>query len=586
MRATNARLCMMFHRLADRLEISGGNSFQVQAYRRFADGVAELADPLVDRWEAGADLAEIPGVGKAIAEKLDSLFRTGTFPLLERLHAEVPASQLELLHIRGLGPARVRALAEQLQVRDVHQLRKALESGQLAEVKGLGERTGSRIQRSLYEYMSHRGRRLRYQCEGPMELLISHVRRCPAAAQVIPAGSFRRGVEDILRLKLVVVTGRPDELRECLARFDAAEPIDPVRGSDEPMQGAAPRTPALASLRFDTGLHADIHAATSETLGAALAWHTGPQSLRDSLGALAVIRGYTFGPQGLSSANGTVHTPDEETFFRLLGLNVIPPELRDEPGVDVKAADTPFPRLLAREEILGDLHMHTQASDGSGSVLDMAIAARALGHRYIAVTDHTQNVRIANGLTPERAAALIDEVRRVDGQVDGIRILAGLEVDILKDGSLDMPEEILSRLDVAIASVHSHFDQPQEEMTARVLEALKNPRIHILGHPTGRLIGQRSPLQLDMDRVFELATKTRVALELNSNPERLDLNDRHCGIASRLGIPIVISTDAHSPSQLDNMSRGVLQARRGGLTAQHVVNTLPCEEALAVLRRG
>jgi len=292
-----------------------------------------------------------------------------------------------------------------------------------------------------------------------------------------------------------------------------------------------------------------------------------------------------FGPTGLFSENGPMNTRDEAVFYRALGLPFIPPELREDQGEIEAAREDRLPHLVTREDLVGDLHIHTQASDGSGSILEMALAARALGHSYIAVTAHTQNVRIANGLTPERAAALLDEVRRVDSQIEGIRILAGLEVDILKDGSLDMPAAILNRLDVAIASIHSHFDQPLDEMTARVLTALENPHIHILAHPTGRLIGQRSPLQLDMDRVFDAAVRNSVSLELNSNPERLDLNDEHCRMAARLGIPVVISTDAHSPAQLGNLSRGVLQARRGGLEPRHVVNTQDLDGAMGVLGR-
>ncbi|MBM4352977.1 MAG: PHP domain-containing protein [Deltaproteobacteria bacterium] len=605
MRATNGRLSLLFHRVADRLEISGGATFQVQAYRRLADRVAGMEESLHERWVAGGRLSEVPGIGKAIEAKLDALFRTGTFPLLQRLAQEVPESQLELLHIRGLGPARVRALAEHLGVRDVEQLRTAVETGQLAQVPGFAERTADRVHRSLFEYMSHRGRRLRHLCDGPMDTLLRRLSTCPAAGAVHPVGSYRRGAEDMANLDLVVVTTRPEQIAACLADLDAVEVLDETvsggtlrdppdalvpTGSDSGRdrgdagrQGDAP-LPSVR-VRFDSGLVAVVRLCPPTIAGGAIAWHTGSRAHNARLRELASAREMSYGPTGLRAGGRPVRSRDESALYAALGLPEIPPELREDRGEIEAALDGRLPQLLRREDVQGDLHMHTRASDGSGSILDMAMAARALGHSYIAITDHTQNVRIANGLTPERAAALIDEVRRVDSQVEGIRILAGLEVDILKDGALDMPEEILSRLDVAIASIHSHFDQPLEEMTARVLKALENPHIHILAHPTGRLIGQRSPLQLDMDRLFQAALQCRVSLEINSNPERLDLDDRHCRIAARMGVPVVISTDAHSTSQLENLSRGVLQARRGGLEPKDVANTLTCGEALAVLRR-
>jgi DNA polymerase (family 10) len=585
MRASNARLSLLFHRLADRLEIAGGTPFQVHAYHRFADGVAMLAESLYDRWETGGALAELPGIGKAIAQKLDSLFRIGTFPLLEKLALEVPESQLELLRIRGLGPARVRALSEQIGVRDIDQLRLAMEDGRLDTVKGFGERTGSRIRRSLGEYLSHRGRRLRHLCDGPMDALIASLARCPSTVSVLPAGSYRRGIEDVGTLSLVVPTRHPEEIAACLEAQDFAQVVHEPPADVEVGAGSSHPAPVTVRLRFDTGLAAQVVACVPEAAGAVLAWFTGSKAHRERLARIAASRGTTFSPTGLHSPSGPADTPDEASFYGALGLPYVPPELREDRGELEAALNLRLPRLVERGDILGDLHMHTRASDGTGSVLDMALAARALGHRYIAVTDHTQNVRIANGLTPERAEALIDEVRRTDGQVEGIRLLAGLEVDILKDGSMDMPDELLARLDVVIASVHSHFDQPQEEMTARVLMAMSHPHVHILAHPTGRLIGQRSALQLDMDRVFEAAVSNRVCLELNSNPERLDLNDEHCRMAARLGIPVVISTDAHSPAQLDNMKRGVVQARRGWLEPGNVVNTRSCEDAMAVLRR-
>lgn len=566
MHITNAYLASRLERLAALLEIAGENPFKVRAYRSAAATVATLAEQLAVVYEKTGAIPSIPGVGKAIKAKIISLIETGTFDALERARAQIPESVLELLHIRGLGPSRIRTLIEEKGVKSIEDLATLVDEGILASVKGFSKETESRVRRSLGEYLSQRGRMLRVSAEEPAAEIVSHFVSPPSLGRTIVAGSFRRGRETVGNLD-VVTDGHPDAVLQRLRTWDSR--------SGEPI-----RSGNIVSVPHASGLKIRVACAPAGTFGAVLVHWTGSSRHILRLGEVVSRMGFELTSQGLISGGALVPAPDEESFYRTLGLPLIPPELREDLGELDAAAQGHLPDLIRLSDIRGDLHLHSTFTDGRNTMREMAEAALAMGYEYIAFTDHTKNVAVANGLDEERFNAYLEAIDKTRGEVPGIRILSGLEVDILADGTLDLPDQLLARLDLVIVAIHSQFDQPERKMTARVLKALENPHVKVLAHPSGRLIGQRSPLLLDLDKVLEAAREHGILLELNSNPARLDLNDQYCRKAAAMGIPIVISTDAHSVEQLANMGRGVIQARRGWLEPRHVANTLPWQSSI------
>lgn len=572
MSSSNAVVAQMLYRLAGLLEIGGESEFKVRAYRLAADRICVLPIQLCEAHAGREDLAKIPGVGKSIATAIASFIDTGTVELYEKLKREIPESMVELLRIRGLGPSKVRQLHQALGIADVEQLRAALEDGRLNQVKGFSYRSVDRIRRSMYEYLGERGRTLRVIAEPSAGQLIGYLKEGPAISQARLAGSFRRGRETVRNIDAVVATSDVDAAREYVLGWPQAAEV----GAGDAMR---------QTFTMPSGTEVSVVIATEGTFGAALHYHTGSPAHVFRIARLAAQQDLRVEPFGLAASNRLMETPDETTFFATLGLPWIPPELREDGGELEVAAAGELPELIRPADIRGDLHTHTTFTDGKNTPREIVELAREMGYEYIAITDHTRNVAIANGLHPHQAREYLRSLEELDAEFDDIAILKGLEVDILADGSLDMPDDILSRLDVVIASIHSHFDQPGDQMTARVLAALENRWVHVLGHPTGRLIGQRSPLLLDMEAVVKTAAATGTMLELNSNPERLDLSDHYCRAARDAGILVVISTDAHNLYQLDNMRRGISQARRGWLTRDNVLNTRPLAELKDLLAR-
>ncbi len=569
MHVSNATIARFFFRLANLLEISGENPFKVRAYRKAAETIADLEERLDDQLRRGEDITAIPGIGVAIAGKVRAILETGTFPAYEKMRRQVPESLLELLAIRGLGPARARDLHKTLGVDGVESLQRALEAGRLPEVKGFTPRTEDRIRRSLYEYLAHRGRMLRVQAEVYAESLHEHLSACPAVLRCAVGGSYRRGLETIGDLDVVVATEEVHEVIDCLLSWRHFNTWEKVDGS---------------WLQFvaDSDLPAMVVCVPPDRFGAAMHHFSASKAYLRAFAEFADERGFKAAPTGLSHHLRPVKTADEEAFFAAFDLPSIPAELREDGDALRAAQEGRLPHLVTEGDIRGDLHMHTTFTDGRHTILEMAVAAREKGYEYIAITDHTRNVKVAGGLEVEELPAYFEEIDKVNRSLEGITVLKGLDVDILEDGRMDMPDEVMRRLDVVIAAIHSHFDQELEAMTARVLAAIEHPLVDIVAHPSGRLVGQRSPLLLDFDRVFDAARRTGTLLELNANPERLDLHDRHCRIARELGIPVVISTDAHAAWQLENMKRGVLQARRGWLRPEDVFNTRPLAEIRAL----
>jgi len=561
MRMNNRQIAGTLVRLADLLEIKGEKAFRVLAFRKAAETVTGLVERLDVMMAGGFRPRELPGIGPAIEQLIVELVARGDCTLMEQLRAEVPDTLPELLAIRGMTPLRVRAVLDGCGVTGIDSLATALERGELGTNAGFPETVVDRIGRSLKAYMPFRGHSLRPDVEAVAEPLREYLCSRPGIARVEYGCSYRRHGESLVEL-CGLVEGRPTALTAALEgwpNFDRWL----EQGDD------------WCRFLSDAGLPVHLQCCLPERWGCALHSVTGSAAYVAAIAAAAAAQGAELGLDSLLLAGQPHDCPDEETLYRLLGLTFVPPELREEEEAVRWARGEPLPRLLDAGELRGDLHLHTTFTDGRNSPEEMVRTAIERGYEYVAVTDHTSNVRIANGLEPGQVEGYLAALDELGARYPHIRILKGLEVDILPDGRLDMPDEILARLDLVAVAVHSQFDQPREVMTARVVGALANPLVHLLTHPTGRLIGRRAELQLDLDRLFDVAAREGVMLEINSNPERLDLNAANARRARDQGITVTISTDAHSTDQMANLERGVWQARRGGLGPADVLNSLP-----------
>ena len=559
MQISNANLAYTLFRLANLMEISGEPGAKVQAYRTAAQQILEYPEKLANLTLTGRALTTIKGVGESIASQLQAMLTDGHMPRYEELKAEVPEGLIELLSIRGLGAAKVRTLHTALGIAGIDDLREALEAGRLREAKGFTPRTEDRIRRSLYEFSAHRGRTLRALVEPTAMALVELLEALPGVTRAVPAGSYRRGLETVGTLDMVVASDSREEVHRALVAWDF-------------FFGWSDGQPDTMAFLTDSDLHVAVHLVPPGAFGTELHRRTGSA---EYLAALT---------EGLDVLEEPL-AESEEQYCAALAIPCLPPELRS--GVESlnEVRISGMPELIVVGDIRGDLHMHTTHTDGRNTVEEMARFCRERGLEYLAITDHTRNVRVAGGLFPEEIPGYLEAIELANQRVPGITILKGLEVDILADGSMDMPDEIMAQLDVVIGAIHSHFDQDSEAVTRRVLTAMEHPLVQFIAHPSGRLVGSRSPLLLDFDRLYSVAERTGTMFELNANPERLDLHDQHCRRARQLNIPVVINTDAHAVQQLDNLGKGISQARRGMLAATDVLNTRPLPAMLELLQR-
>jgi len=584
----NVEVARTLEEMADLLEIQGANAFRVRAYRNAARTVDGLTRSLVDMVAAGEDLTELPAVGKNVAAHIVELLKTGTISRMAEVEAEIPRSLVVLTRLDGVGPKKARRLWNELGIRTVDELEAAAEDGRVEKLAGFGARSAKKILRSIQDYRKHAARFRIDDAERLITGLLEHMNEAPGLERLEVAGSMRRRRETV---------GDVDLLAQCdgdgaavVRHFGAFPGADRVEEEGE----------TKGNVILQSGLSVDLRVVPARSWGAALQYFTGSKEHTVTLRIEAVhdgIRMNEWGlfrvpegadPEQMGKEEGERLAGDsEEGVYAALGLPWIEPVLRENRGEVEAAREHRLPELLSPEDILGDLHMHSTWSDGKNTIEDMARACVARGYRYMAITDHSAALAMVQGLTPEKARRQWDEIDRVREVVKDIEIFRGCEVDILRDGTLDMPDEILEGLDVVVASVHSFFDQDEATMTKRVLRAIRDPRVDILGHPTGRIINKREPFRMDLEAVLEAAAELDVAVELNANPRRLDLNDMHVRRAKDLGVRVVIDTDAHRPEGLDDMRFGVDQARRGWLEAADVLNTYPVERIRAWLaRRG
>ena len=575
----NPTMARLLAETSDLLEIDCGDSFRIRSYRRAAEAAEQTTVDLVAAASSIARLLEIPGVGKGMAANIQAIAATGTLPLREQLLAKYGAGVLDLLKLPGMGPKTVALLWSAAQIASIDQLAEAIEAGRMAGLPRMGEKQIEKLRKGIDDYRRSAGRFRIDVAEEAAGRIAAYLMTFPGIEKVTPAGSLRRGRETVGDLDLLV-TGpacAPEHTTAAVEHVAAYPGICDIIAKGE----------NKVSFHLSNGLQVDVRLLPSASYGAALQYFTGSKAHNVALRQRALKMGYTLSEWALARLDdeSTVAAATEEAIYAALGMDWIPPELRENLGEIEAAARHALPRLIEHADLRGDLHMHTSSTDGHNTIMEMAEAALACGYRYIAITAHSKNLAMTNGLDERRALEQIERVHEADRQMEGrIRVFTGIEVDILADGSLDLDDEVLAQMDVVIASVHTRFEQSREEMTARVLKAIENPFVRILGHPTGRLLLRREPFALDMGTVLRRAAELGVAVEHNAAPERLDLNDRDLRLAKELGCRIVINSDSHDARSLGRMDYGLRQLRRAWLGPADVLNTLGPEEFLAALR--
>lgn len=564
----NADIVAIFEEIANLLEIQGANTFRIRAYRNAARTLGELPQEARLLLEQGCDLTRLPGIGDDLAGKISEIVSSGHCSLLQRLRRELPPAITELLKIPGLGPKRVRALYHDLDVQTVEQLHRAAQDGRIRALHGFGEKTEQNILQAVQAHASQSRRFKLATAAQYAEALCAFLQTIPGVQQVIVAGSFRRMRDTVGDLD-ILVTAAPDSA--VMQRFTAYDEVAEIYSAGD----------TRASILLRCGMQVDLRVVAQQSYGAALHYFTGSKAHNIAIRRIAQQLGLKVNEYGVFRGAQRIAGESEEAVYRAVGLPYIPPELREDRGEIEAARGGRLPQLVELSDLRGDLHAHTKASDGHDSLRGMALAAKALGLQYLAITEHSRRLTVAHGLDPLQLARQCDEIDRLNAQLDGITLLKGIEVDILDDGSLDLPDSVLARLDLVVGAVHSRFELSRAKQTERILRAMDHPHFTLLAHPTGRLIEQRTPYDVDMLTIIRHAKQRGCFLELNAHPQRLDLLDSHCQSAKEEGLLVCINSDAHSTFDFANLKYGIGQARRGWLGKADVLNTRP----LAALRK-
>lgn len=560
MPSANGLIATAFEQIADLLELQDANPFRVRAYRKAARVVGGLDIDLAELIRTGKPLPKLPGIGTDLAVKIVEIVMTGHSAMLDKLRTQVPPAVADLLQLPSLGPKRVRLLYDELHVQTLPQLLRAAKDGRVGELPGFGERTQQRIVAAIEKKLS-KAQRYKLAVAAPWaEALLAHVKAAPGVTDAAVAGSFRRARETVGDLDLVVGAAHSTPVVERFVSYVGVREVL-ARGGTR------------AAVVLDTGAQVDLRVVPATSYGAALLYFTGSEAHNIALRTLALARGCKLNEYGLFKDERAIAGASEDSVYRALGLPWIAPELREDRGEFDAAQRNALPRLIEGADLLGDLHAHTRWSDGTATIEQMAAAAQARGLRYVAISEHSKRLAMAHGLDAARLAQQCGEIERVNRTLRGVTLLTGIEVDILEDGSLDLPDEVLAPLEVVIAAVHSNFKLSREAQTRRMLRALDNPNVSLLAHPIGRLIDAREPYNVDMHALIRRCAERQVALELNAHPERLDLLDTWCRVAKEAGVKVAINSDAHAPNDFDNLRFGIGQARRGWLEKDDVLNT-------------
>jgi DNA polymerase (family 10) len=561
----NAQVAAVFDEIADLLELQQANPFRVRAYRNAARTLLAWPEEMAAWTVQGRDFDELPGIGKDLAGKIAEILKHGSCDQLDRLRARFPRGITELLQIPGLGPKRVHTLYHELGVRSPSQLLNAAREGRIREIPGFGAVSERRIAEAVAGHLARATRWPLARVMADVEALLRHLRAAPGVSEAVAAGSFRRRRDTVGDIDILVAAAPGRALAEHLQAFARVERV-------------LAHGPTRASVVLNNGLQVDLRVVRPASYGAALVYFTGSKAHNIALRRIARARRLKINEYGVYRAGERIAGDSEASVYAAIGLPFIAPELREDHGEIEAAQQHALPRLIELGHLRGDLHAHTDASDGLETLEQMAQAARGAGLEYLAITDHSRSLKIAHGLDPKRLETQIDAIDRLNAKLRGVVLLKGVEVDILEDGRLDLPDATLARLDLVVGAVHSAFGLSRSKQTARVLRAMDHRHFSILAHPNGRLFGTRGPCDLDMERIIRHARERGCCLELNAQPDRLDLFDLQCRQARDAGVPVVISSDAHRGADFRWLQFGIDQARRGWLTPGDVLNTLPLRQ--------
>ncbi|UCH29299.1 MAG: DNA polymerase/3'-5' exonuclease PolX [Myxococcales bacterium] len=556
----NAEIAEMFDRMAILLEIQGANPFRVRAYRNAARTLGGLPRSVSDMLCEGEDLSKLPDIGKDLAGKIADIVETGQFAALRDVEREVPAGLVELTRLPGLGATRVRVLYEELGVSDIGGLRRAAKSQRIRELRGFGAKTEQRILDALSRRAQEERRYKLADVEPIANSYVRYLEAIPGVKEVIVAGSYRRRKETVGDLDILVTCEKGSPVMETFVEYDEVDAVV--------SKGTTRSTVLLRS-----GLQVDLRVVAQVSYGAALYYFTGSKAHNIAVRTIAVKKKLKINEYGVFKGKRRVAGATETEVFKAVGLHYIEPELREDRGEIEAARKNRLPHLVSVGDVRGDLHVHTTATDGRHSLKRMAEAAKELGYEYLAITDHSKRVVVAHGMDEKRLRKQLAAIDRLNEELRGVRVLKGVEVDILESGKLDLSDSILEQLDLTVCAIHTGLGLSRERQTERIIRAMDNPHFTILAHPTGRLINQRAACDVDMERVMQAALERGCYLELNAQPDRLDLDDAHCRMAKDMGLKLAISTDAHTADNLSYMRFGVDQARRGWLEPEDVLNT-------------
>jgi DNA polymerase (family 10) len=568
----NQEFAKIFFEMAELLELGENNPFRIRAYQNAARNIENLSENLESIYKSGelTALENVPGIGKGIAEHIEELIKTGKLKPHEDLLKKFPKSLLELIAVPGIGPKTVILMNKKLKINSIEKLEKAAKDGRLGKLPGIRVKKIQNILSGIAMKKRNIGRFSIGDALPYAETIVASLKKLKEVDRIVPCGSLRRAKETIGDIDILVTSKKPGRIMDAFVNLPQVDSVLSKGGTK-------------SSVILKNGMQADVRVVEPESFGAAVYYFTGSKQNNIQIREMAAKKGLKINEYGIYKGSKKVGGAEENDIFKALGLSYIPPEIREAQGEIEAAQKCRIPRLIELKDIKGDLHLHTKATDGSNTIEEMAAAAKKMGYEYIAITDHTKSTRVAGGLTEKEALAHLKKIDRANKKISGIKVIRGMEVDILPDGKLDYPDALLKEIDIVFASIHSNFKMRRNEMTKRIISAMKNKYVHVLSHPTGRLIGQREAYEIDLDAVLNAAKDTGTFIELNGNPIRLDLDDIHCRKAKDLGILIVISTDSHAASQLDLMRYGVLTARRGWLEKENVLNTLPYEKLIKTL---
>lgn len=567
----NIEIAAIFNKLADLLEIANENPFRIRAYRNAARVISGLSKNVAVLIKEEENLPKLPGIGTDLAEKIKTIVRTGELPLLKKMEMRLPPILTELLKIEGLGPKRVQALYQNLNIQNLNELKQNIDAGKLRELKGFGEKTEKKIllgMQNIKEYS------LRIKLADAVIIanrIINFLKKSKYVKQVECAGSFRRKKETLGDLDIIVGSNNNKKVIDHFIHFDEIATVI-AQGSTR------------ATVRLHSGVQVDLRSVSPKSYGAALIYFTGSKAHNIAIRKMAQKKKLKINEYGVFEGKEQIVGKTEEEIYHQIGLAYIEPEMREDKGEIELAKKNSLPRLITLKDIRGDLHCHTKATDGNDTIQLMAEKAQALGYQYIAITDHSKHLAMMHGLNEKTLLEQIKLIDKLNSKLN-IVILKAIEVDILESGALDLPKKILKELDLTVCAIHSKFNIPQKKQTERIIRAMDNPYFNILAHPTGRLINQREPYEIDMEKVMLSAKERHCILELNARPERMDLNDAYCKLAKEIQVKISISTDSHSRSQMDYMQYGIYQARRGWLEASDVINTYDIAQLKEIFRR-